>query len=77
MLGVSSYGFTVCSMEEVGGGRKVGGRKGGREEESQRKVGGRESWRERVREKWERGSVGGRNRMEEGRKGGKEIRREE
>ena len=42
MLGVSSYGFTVCSMEEVGG--REGGRKGGREggREGRREVGGRE-----------------------------------
>jgi len=53
-------------------GERVRGRRRVRE-----KLEGGKSWRERVRGKWERGSMGGRNRMEEGRKGGKEIRREE
>lgn len=65
MLGVSSYGFTVCSMEEVGG-RERSGWEGGRRE-SQREVGGRESERSGRAEAWE-GEIGRRRGGKEGRK---------
>lgn len=69
MLGVSSYGFTVCSMEEVGG-RERSGREGGgrvREKLEGGRIGGRESERSGRAEAWE-GEIGRRRGGKEGRK---------
>ena len=48
VLGVSSYGLTTCSMEEVREGGREGGKSGGRE-------GGWKGGREEGREKWREG----------------------